>query len=189
MLGQMIAPDNPPILSNELESEFDDLREQFKLDSLPVDRDILDARVDAEAYKNAVFVQQAKLTGVRNRRILAAIRDYYRAFAQRSRWTREDLLLVGEVDRYEQLLREEWELEFDRVADTLGDDAAEEATRIAAQAVYAWVEQSYFPIREGVRHPSMSRGSLHMLADRLEVGWHPDFADRLKHLLEPQDTP
>ena len=187
-LRQLIAADTPPILSNELESQIDDLREQFKLDALPVDQDILDAEVDAEAYQSAVFVHQAKLTGVSNRRVLAAIRDYFRAFEQRSRWMREDLLLVGELDRFEQHLREEWELEFDRVADDLGGPAAEDAKRGAAQAVYAWVEKSCFPIRERVKHPSMSRGSLHILADRMQVGWHPDFMDRLKHLLEPQAT-
>ena len=188
VLRQMIAVDTPPILSNELESELDDLREQFKLEALPVDQDILDAEIDAEVYENTVFVHQVKLTGVGNRRVLAAIRDYYRAFAQRSRWMREDLLLVGELDRYEQHLREEWELEFDRVADELGDTAAEDAKRRAAQLIYTWVEKSCFPIREKVQHPSMSRGSFHILADRMQVGWHPDFMDRLKHLLEPQEA-
>lgn len=187
-LRQMIDPETSPILSNELESEFDDLREQFKLDALPVDQDILDADVDAEAYENAIFVHQVKLTGVGNRRVLAAIRDYFRAFEQRSRWMREELLLIGELDRFERLLREEWELEFDRVADELGEDAVNDAKREGAQAIYAWVEKSCFPIREQVKHPSMSRGSLHILADRLYVGWHPDFMDRLQHLLEPKEA-
>ena len=187
-LRQMMSSDTPPILSIELEGEFDDLREQFKLDALPVDRDILEAEVDAAAYENTAFVHQVKLTGVRNRRVLAAIRDYYRAFEQRSRWMREDLLLVGELDRYEQLLREEWELEFDRIADELGDGPAEDAKRKAAQAVYGWVEKSCFPIRPQVQHPSISRGSLHILSDRLKVGWHPDFMDRLKQFLEPPEV-
>ena len=187
-LRQMMDSETPPILSSELESELDDLREQFKLDALPVDQDILDAEVDAEAYENAVFVHQAKLTGVGNRRVLAAIRDYFRAFEQRSRWMRENLLLVGELDRYEQHLREEWELEFDRVADELGEDAADDAKRLAAQTIYTWVEKSCFPIRTRVKHPSMSRGSLHILADRLHVGWHPEFMARLEHLLEPKEA-
>ena len=187
-LHQMMNSETPPILCNELESELDDLREQFKLDALPVDQDILAAEVDAEAYENAIFVHQAKLTGVSNRRVLAAIRDYFRAFEQRSRWMREDLLLVGELDRYEQHIREEWEFEFDRVADELGEDAADDAKRPAAQTIYTWVEKSCFSIREDVKHPSMSRGSLHILADRLRVGWHPDFMARLQHLLESKEA-
>jgi hypothetical protein len=185
-IGQMIDPAISPILSSEIESTFGDLREQFKHDALPVDQDILDTEVDSAAYEDRIFVQQVKLAGIGNRRILAAIRDYYRAFEQRSRWVREDLLLVGELDRYEQLLKEEWELQFDRVADELGDDAAEEAKRAAAQEIYNWVETSCYPIRPQVQHPSITRGSFHILSDRLKVGWHPEFMHRLQQVLEPQ---
>ncbi|NEZ61062.1 ABC-three component system protein [Adonisia turfae] len=187
-IKQLMDPDTLPILSDEIESEIDDLREQFKPDSLPVDTDILEAEIEAADYERAIFVQQVKLVGVGNRRILAAIRDYYRAFTQRSRWVREDLLLIGELDRYERLLKEEWELQFDRVSDELGTTAAEDAKRAAAQKVYAWVEDSCFPIRPQVQHPSMTRGSFHILADSLQVGWHPEFMQRLQQILEPQEV-
>jgi hypothetical protein len=183
---QLIDQDTPPILSNEIESLIDDLREQFKPDALPVDQDILETEVDVSAYQDNIFVRQVRLAGIGERRILAAIRDYYRAFEQRSRWVREDLLLVGELDRYERLLKEEWELVFDRITDELGALAAEDAKRSAAQRVYAWVEESCFPIRPQVSHPSISRGSFHMLSDSLKVGWHPDFMQRLQRLLEPE---
>jgi hypothetical protein len=185
-IGQMIAPAMPPILSNEIESAINDLREQFKSDALPVDQDILETEVDSAAYEDRMFVRQVKLAGIGNRRILAAIRDYYRAFEQRSRWVREDLLLIGELDSYEKLLREEWELQFDRVADEVGDDVAEDAKRAAAHEIYAWVEKSCYPIRPQVQHPSMTRGSFHILSDRLKVGWHPEFMNRLQQVLEPQ---
>lgn len=185
VVRQLISPDTPPILSNEIEGEIDDLREQFKLDALPIDEDILNEEIDNTIYEDRVFVQQVKLVGVRNSRILNAIRDYYRAFEQRSRWIREDLLLVGELERYEKFLREEWELQFDRVADELGDDLAEETKRAAAREIYAWVEQSCYPIRRQVEHPSLTRGSFHILSDCLRIGWHPDFMQHLQRILEP----
>lgn len=185
-LRQLVDATTPPILSTELESEWHDLQEQFRRDALPVDRDILEQEVDATAYENAVFVHQVRLVGISHARILTAIRDYYRAFAQRSRWMREELLLVGELDSYERLLREEWELQFNRLVDEIGDQAAEDAMREAAQKVYAWVEDSCYPIRPQVQHPSMSRGSFQILADSLRVGWHPKFVERLRHLLEPR---
>jgi hypothetical protein len=101
---------------------------------------------------------------------------------------REELLFVGELETYERLLREEWELQFLRLADEIGDQAAEEVMRQAAQKVYGWVETSCFPIRAQVQHPSMTRGSFHILADSLRVGWHPQFMDRLRHLLEPTEA-
>lgn len=188
VIKQLADSANPPIFSAEIESIIDDLREQFKQDALPVDMDILDAEIDSTAYENAVFVQQVKLIGISSKRILAAIRDYYRAFEQRSRWIREDLLLVGELDSYEQFLREEWELQFERVSDELGETAAEDAKRLAAQKIYAWVEDCCFPIRPQVQHPSMTRGSYHILSDSLKVGWHPEFMERLQRVLEPQEV-
>ena len=187
-LRQLVDEASPPILSAELESEWHDLQEQFKRDALPVDQDILEQEVDAAVYDNAVFVHQVRLAGIGPTRILAAIRDYYRAFAQRSRWMREELLLVGELDIYERHLREEWELQFHRLADEIGDEAADEAMLQAAQSVYAWVEDSFYPIRPQVHHPSMSRGSFHILADSLKVGWHPQFVDRLRHLFEHKEA-
>ena len=122
---------SPPIFSFELENEWHDLQEQFKHDALPVDQDILKQEVDADAYDNAVFVHQARLAGIGTDRILTAIRDYYRAFTQRSCWMREELLLVDELEDYEQLLREEWKLQFDRLADEVGEAAAEDAMRLS----------------------------------------------------------
>ena len=49
---------------------------------------LLDAEIDGEAYDGAVFVHQVEIAAIGNQRILAAIRDYYRAFEQRSQWVR-----------------------------------------------------------------------------------------------------
>ena len=187
-IRHLVDSASAPILSVEIESEWNDLQDQFKRDALPVDRDILEHDVDSAEYSNAVFVHQAQLAGIGDSRILFAIRDYYRAFAQRSTWMREDLLLVGELEDYERLLREEWALQFSRFADEIGTNAAEDAMRSAAQKVYAWVENSCYPIRPQVQHPSMSRGSFQILADNLKVGWHPEFMHRLHHLLEPKEA-
>jgi hypothetical protein len=187
-VGQLNDSNSFPILSSEIESELDNLREQFKPDALPLDQDILSANVDATAYEDAVFVHQVRLVGIGNNRIFAAIRDYYRAFEQRSRWVREDLVFVGELDRYEQLLREEWQLQFDRIADELGEAESDEIKQEVARKIYIWVENSCFPIRSQVKHPSMTRGSFHILSNRLKVGWHPEFMQRLRQILELQEV-
>jgi C-terminal domain 7 of the ABC-three component (ABC-3C) systems len=174
------------ILSREIEAQMDDFREQFKHDALPIDEDILAATVDASGYRDRVFVQQLRLCDIGAQRVLRAVREYFRAFEQRSRWLREDLLLVGELDRYEKRLIEEWELVFERLKDDLGEETAEEAKIRTAKEVYRWVEESVFPIRANVTEPFVTRGSFQILADGLRVGWHPEFLDRLRHLLEPE---
>lgn len=173
-----------PILGEEVESETARIRAQFKQDSLPIDDDIMSATVDASGYMDRSFVDQLNIIGVNRKRILYAVKDYYRAFEHRSRWVREDLLYVGELDRYEQRLVEEWDRLFQQMRDDLGDDAAEDEMTRAAQDLYKWVETGeHHPIRRDVTEPAISRGTYQMLADDLRVGWHLEFRERLEALL------
>jgi hypothetical protein len=174
------------ILSDEIEAQMSDLREQFKADALPIDEDLLDITLDAttyEALNDSIFVRQIELTKAGRRRIAAAIRDYYRAYEQRSRWIRDDLLLIGDLDKYENRLAEEWELYFEATRDELGSAAIESAKESAARDVLAWAERVTIPIRPMVVEPFVTRGSLHMLSDELRIGWHVEFYERLKNLL------
>jgi hypothetical protein len=180
------------VLATEIEAQMSDLREQFKQDSLPIDDDLLTFDLDEAtevAHAGSTFVRQLQIIVAGKRRIAAAVRDYYRAFEQRSRWLRNDLLLVGDLTQYERRLVEEWELVFEGVKDELGDSAAEAAQQKAAREVLKWAESVSLPIRPGVTEPFITRGSLHMLADEVRLGWHPEFHDRLAALLRAKDGP
>lgn len=179
-----LGQDGDRILGDELESKQAELREQFKRDQLPIDSDIMTASIDASGYQDMVFVHQMRLIEISSRRIVLAIQDYFRAFEQRSRWMREELLLVGELDQYESRLVDEWERLFEQMRDELGHGAAESAKRTAAQSIFKWVESGMHPpIRGGMQEPTIARGSYQMLADGQRVGWHLDFRDRLAALL------
>lgn len=174
-----------PILAREVDDTISLLREQFKTDNLPIDDDIRAAVIDPSAYAEHVFVKQLHLFEASAKRIFIAMREYFRAFEQRSRWMREDLLLVGELDRYEQRLVEEWEIHFTALRDELGERASEAEMKKAALALYAWVEtQASIPIRAACTEAFVTRGSYHILADRRHVGWHPEFKERLRALLD-----
>jgi hypothetical protein len=187
VLKQLASSDSGErILAVEIEAQMSDLREQFKQDSLPIDDDLLNFDLDdttKAAHAASVFVRQLELITAGKRRVAAAIRDYYRAFEQRSRWLRNDLLHVGDVGNYERRLLQEWELVFEAMKDELGGEAAEEKKRKAAREVLKWAERVLIPIRPNVTEPFVTRGSLHMLADEVRLGWHPDFRDRLAELL------
>lgn len=174
------------ILGGELEAQMSDLREQFKQDSLPIADDLLNFTPDdaaIAAHDDSVFVRQLELAKANKRRVAAAVRDYYRAFEQRSRWMRDDLLMVGDIKSYESRLVQEWELFFEARRDDLGDGATEAVKEAAARKVLEWAEAACIPIRPAVTEPFVCRGSLHMLADDLQVGWHMEFRQRLSHLL------
>lgn len=186
-LKQLAATDlGDRISANELEAQMSDLREQFKQDALPIDEDLLTFDLDdatKAAHAGSTFVRQLEIITAGKRRIAAAIRDYYRAFEQRSRWLRNDLLHVGDVAGYERRLEQEWELIFEAMKDDLDASAAEAAKHAAAREVLKWAERTLIPIRPNVTEPFVTRGSLHILADELRIGWHPDFRDRLADLL------
>ena len=184
VVNHLLDRNAAPILGEELEAEASRIRDQFKEESLPVDDEIMRASVDANGYMDRPFVEQLNLIGVNQNRVLHAIKNYYRAFEQRSRWMREDLLHVGELDRYEERLIEEWDLLFQQMRDELGDDVAEDVKKRAAKELYKWVEiGAHHLIRPAVTEPAIARGTYQMLADDLRVGWHLEFRERLQALL------
>lgn len=179
------------ILAAEIEAQMSDLREQFKQASLPIDDDLLVFDLDdatQAAHSESAFVRQLEIIAASKKRIAAAIRDYYRAFEQRSRWLRNDLVLIGDLSQYERRLTDEWELIFEGVKDEIGSTEGEEIKKQAAREVLKWAESVSLPIRPNVTEPFVARGSLHMLADELRIGWHPDFRERLATVLQSRGT-
>lgn len=176
------------ILSEEIEAQVSEVRDRFRQDSLPVADDLLNFELDtdtAEAHKSLPFVKQVELATSHSKRLRAAIRDYFRAFEQRSRWLRQDLLFVADLAVYERALIEEWEAVFYQMEDALGESATEEAKQLAADNILAWAERGsqISRIRPNVNNGFITRGSLHILANDMRVGWHPEFKDRLASIL------
>lgn len=165
----------PPIPVIAVEAQIEELRDSFQRDALPVDFADLDVtRAILDEHDGRLFVRQLRNIDVAPKRIEWAIRDYYRAFEQRSRWTRDDLLVDNELQRYERGLIESWEPRFESACEECA--RRDEAGRIAAgRLVFEWAErEADFPLRS-VRQRFLTHGSFHILANRLALGWHPDF--------------
>lgn len=179
--------DNGAILARELRSQIDDLREQFRQDNLPIDFENVFPEEDVvKAMLGKPFVEQLRLVALADPRIRHAVTDYYRAFEQRSRWLREDLLLVGDLEQYETRLVEEWERAFERIKQN--HEVEEEPKKaVAGRAVFDWAENANIYIRPQCQQPYIHRGSFQILADKLKIGWHPEFLARLEHLLTPSE--
>ena len=190
VLRQLTGTPQDRIGSVEIEAQMSDLREQFKQESLPIDDDLLDFTLDdatKTAHEDFNFVRQLEFIKAGKHRIAFAIQDYYRAFEQRSRWLREDLIGGLDLHKYEKRLTEEWGLVFEAMRDDLGDDATEEVKELAARSVLKWAEHAAIPIRPNVTELFVSRGSLHLLADEVRIGWHPDFQEKLASILSTQE--
>lgn len=161
----------------EIEAKLDDIRDGLRRDALVADQEHADPTSEEIAdYEGRPFVRQLKAVGVGGNRIEYAKRDYYRAFAQRSKWVREHLVFDGEIAKYELMLIEEWQPRFQQMRDKFGDgETSDAARRQAGQELYSWVEaDARFPFRS-ISHRFLTVGSYHILANELRVGWHPDY--------------
>lgn len=191
VIRQLTGARTEGILGYEVSDKLSHLAEEYKIDNLPITfrgKDPTD-EIDTEADPR-LFVVQLREIGISSNRIRSAILDYYRAFEQRSAWARENLLVSGEVEEYEDRLADEWNRYKDVAFEKLTDDSAEEALREAGTTLYNWAEFETgkiesLRIRARVTEPYVLRGSFHILADATEprVYWHPRFLDRLGKVL------
>lgn len=176
------------IQKSDLHLKIREIAESLQPDSLPID--FFDKEPPDEpnpTTDSRVFVEQLKTVGISSERIVDAIRDYYKAFEQRSKWAREDLLIDGEVERYERKLIEEWKRYFAAIKERLlAEGTNEEQMRKCGMEIYNWVQfKAIFPIRPNVTESYVVRGSYHILANEYppRVWWHPQFVDRLSTIL------
>lgn len=192
VIKQLSGARTEEIFGYEVSDKLSNFAEEYKADNLPitfrgkVPADEIDTETDPR-----LFVAQLRETGISANRIRSAILDYYRSFEQRSAWARENLLVSGEVEEYEDRLVDEWSRYKDVAFEKLKDDSAEDALRDAGATLYNWAEFETgkiesLRIRARVTEPYVLRGSFHILADATpepRVYWHPRFLDRLGKVL------
>jgi len=181
------------IFGYEVSDKLSNISEEYKADNLPITfRGKVPVSEIAADADPRLFVRQLHEIGISSNRIRSAILDYYRAFEQRSAWARENLLVSGEVEDYEDRLADEWNRYKDVIFENLADDSAENALREAGVALYNWAQFETgkietMRIRARVTEPYVVRGSLHILADTApepRVYWHPRFIERVCKVLE-----
>lgn len=184
VVEQLNAADPLPISGIEVYDKLSSIAKDFLPEALPID--FLDAKpdsVDAQG-DSRLFVEQLRIIELSQKRIEKAIVDYYRAYQQRSRWARDQLLVGGEVKAYEEKLVDEWERFSSAVTEELSNGPGEEYLRRIGRKIFNWMEfTANIRIRPKVAEAYVMRGSYHMLANKPQprVWWHPNF---LQHLAE-----
>jgi hypothetical protein len=181
-----------PIYGYEISDKLSAFSDEYKSDNLPITYrgKVPDGEIDTQ-NDGRLFVRQLREIGISSARIRNAILDYYRAYEQRSAWARENLLVSGELEEYEDRLEDEWSRYRDVVFETLDQDSAESVMREAGQRLYQWADLesgnlSTLRIRERVTEPYVVRGGFHILANTTPIPriyWHPLFLKRLHELL------
>lgn len=185
---QALCSEQPVFMTQfQVNSLLVELGQQYAPDNLPIDiEDFSDEELSKLGAEDLLFYKQLKLIYLGNKSLQIAVRDYYRAFKQRANWVRNDLLYVNELDNYEQRLIDEWEHVFAEMEDDLIDYQDEITQNIKvrkAKTLYKEISGKDIRIRSRCSEPFVMRGSYHILANQLKIGWHIDFYERLKHLL------
>ena len=153
-----------------------EIGKSFGPDALPIDDpDSLGAKEYTDDDEEEVFVRQMRAVGMSDRIVQRGAQDYYRAFAQRSKWARENLILDTELGKYDAELTDRWGRKFDAEI-----DASSPSTELEKQStgrnVCLWASQESIPFRTVVE-TWITAGSFQGLSDRIKIGWHPDFED------------
>lgn len=177
-----IAGDGNSIPVLEIDKRIDELREEFQRRALPVDFADADPPPDVVAELDGrPFVQNLRDIKIGSQRIEYAIRDFYRASEQRSKWLREDLLVDHEIPKYERQLKEAWEPRFAAIVEELAGTPDANTKIKSGQGLFTWAEtEANFPLRT-VRDRFLTHGSYHILSNRRVIGWHPDFSPTKKN--------
>jgi hypothetical protein len=169
------------ISSSELQLKIANISDSFLADNLPnhfsVQLEITDE--DVENLKERNFLKQLDLIKINanSKTLKRAISDFRRAFEQRSKWLRLQLLNPDEEEQYDVKLYDYWQNIFDIMCDEAEEKNIEEVIELGRGF---YIEQfaktcPQIKIREKFNEDYLTRGSYQMLSDSKKIGWHPNY--------------
>lgn len=185
---EALCSDDPIFVTqNQVRSVIVSISQEYSDENLPID-DFLEVNDLQENNLNEnekIFYEQLKLICLGRNSMQNALRDYYRAFQQRASWVRNDLLYVNELEKYENRLIDEWRHAFAEMQDALDEieSVTEKEKAKKGRKLLSEIGKRDIRIRLKCQEAFVMRGSYHMLANKLKVGWHVDFLKRLRNLL------
>lgn len=180
---QMLTGTKPDVHGRELWAFVTELRDDQARRRLSVDADLMTSspeESEAAGLRRRAFVQQLALVTDEDQLLNLAIIDFWRARTQRVRWENHGDVTPGAMQTYSRRLQDEWQHAHALMCARLESDADDTSRRTAGLALYEELPQkSTARIRSDFHEPVITRGSLHALSDRREIGWHPDYVELL----------
>jgi hypothetical protein len=177
---QQLSGQRAFIKGSALLDELSDLREQFRLDALPIDFAEVALPKDW-SFDDSKFVKQLQYINLSAARITSAKLDFYRATRQRGRWIDDQVISSEELTDFERRLVENW---LDLFEDCRQECDGSNKPRTGREIYGRTLRTSHLLIRPGCTEPFVMRGSYHLLADIPKVGWHPEYESLLE---QPSD--
>lgn len=180
-----LTGDIDSIKAEELEIKISSIRDSFQADNLPnhfnEQMDISDEDVNNLKEKN--LLKQLELISIKinSRTVKRAISDFRRAFEQRSKWLRLQLLNPEEEEEYDKRLRDHWKNIFDLMSDEADGKGEDELIKLGKEFYLTQFANNcpQIKIREKFNEDYLTRGSYQILSDEKKIGWHPNFDKKL----------
>ena len=173
------------IHSMELQSKVSSIRDSFSQDNLPnhFGQQLEISDQEAKDLKDKTYIKQLELITISlsSNTAKRAISDFRRAFDQRSKWLRLDLLSPNEQTDYDEKLYDHWKNLFDILQDLCEKEELEEIKEIGYKFYINQFAMNCpaIKIREKFNEDYLTRGSYQMLSDNKRIGWHPKYKDLL----------
>jgi hypothetical protein len=175
------------VSADQLYRRLHEIRDDFRGDSLPLDLSLLDVgESELESHLERPFVRQLEWIGVHSNNLRKAMVNYHRAYTQTAKWVMDGDLVEDDLRSFESELRDEWEIQFENMCDRLADEEplTEGIKRRAGRELFnVLYDTNIVRIRASFSEHFLTNGARHMLADKGELGWHPDFRARVAELL------
>lgn len=131
---------------------------------------------EAEGHLPRVFVQQLDLIGSPFEDKLEAVCDYLMAAADRTAWAASGDVDPTSFDELDANLKRSWKNKRIACKVAHGDKALD----AQGLALYADCMDVTVAVQQKETPDHFIPGCLHRLADEMSIGWHPEFAARLK---------
>lgn len=174
---------NDGISFQDLQYKISDIRDTYSIDNLPnhFNEQLEISDEDALNSKDKNFLKQLELISIKISSDTAkrAISDFRRAFEQRSKWLRLELISPFEESKYEEKLYDHWKNLFDILKDECLDQAGHSILE-NAKLFYlnSFIKNSpNIRIRDKFKYDYLTRGSFQILADNKRIGWHPNYLE------------
>lgn len=171
----------------ELDDKIEEFKEEFKRGNLPIDyeNEFNDISEDNLTDCEKIFIEQLRTIKVTPKTISNAICDYYKAYNQRGLWVRKSKILNSHLEEYDTRLTNEWSKEFEHMISNIEENCSEGEQEKQGRNLYNIIGNKTLPICEAENHKIkglyIMRGSFHMLANKVQIGWHPNYKDKIEN--------
>ena len=171
----LCGKENTSISYLEVNSFIVNKASQYRYDDLPITRDIRelkDITLSMIPDDQKLFISQLEVVNCNEKLMDLAVRDYFRAHSLRSSWLRNNEIFPNELEKYDSTLVDFWEYDFACMPDA--QNATEDNKRLWGLELFKKTMMRNECIRKRCQEPFIMKGTYHILANRLMVGWHPD---------------